>query len=98
MREVVPYRIPLSPIERLLAARKRPTYITRCALVQRLNRILKPRSQRIVINRCRRCESEFGKYCLWDNTWKCVVRHHLDLVEVGHLLGALRRWEALLTP
>ena len=71
------------------------TLVTTRALIQRLNRILKPNGQRIRINRGRYWKHQFGAYCIWNASKNGAVEHHIDLVETGRLLGALRLGEVL---
>ena len=63
------------------------------ALVQRINRRLAGKWQRLKTTRGDRAQSELGDYYVIDTKHNSLVATHVNLEAYGRELGALQKWE-----
>jgi hypothetical protein len=77
--------------------RRQKVPITERALIQRINRKLKPDLEMLRVTR-ERWQTELGRFHIidFDKNWIC--RKDVDLEELGRDLGVLADYEALVEP
>ncbi len=67
--------------------------VSRRALIQRINRKLKPDLKWLKITRGAAAERDFGRYYVLDYNHNRVVEHHVDVAELAAELKCLSAWE-----
>ncbi len=65
------------------------------ALVQRINRKLAHNGERLKRCRGERCRQSVGDFYIIDVSCNCVIRHDVDIEDVGRECGALAGHERL---
>jgi hypothetical protein len=65
------------------------------ALVQRINRKLAARGEKLMATRSDRWRGELGDYYAVKVNGNSVVVKHVDLATLGRELGALQPWESV---
>jgi hypothetical protein len=75
----------------MLAKTKVP--VTMRALMQRINRKLKPDDEVLKVARSERVEQELGKYYTLDHRRNVLIHKDVDPEELGRELGVLRDYE-----
>lgn len=69
--------------------------VSQQALVKRINRKLKQDGQQLKKARGERWKSTTGDYFIVDINRNFIVKTHIDLVEYGREIGALKAYEGL---
>lgn len=69
--------------------------ISHRALIQRINRKLKPGGTRLRVARNEWVELDVGRYFIVDANQSAITLHHVDLEELGRTLGVMCSWETL---
>ena len=69
--------------------------ISERALVQRINRKLKPENEQLRASRTPRMESSVGRYYVLDLRRNFISSQHVDPEALGRELGVLQPWEEL---
>src|SRR5262249_26929673 len=65
------------------------------ALIQRINRKLKPQDEMLKTLRGERCRNELGNYYIVDFNRNCILHKWIDPEALGRDLGVLHPWERL---
>jgi hypothetical protein len=74
-------------------AEKRKVGVTTRALIQRINRKLKPDLEALKVSRGERMRFDLGEYYVIDYRLNAIQRHNVDPEALARELGVLRAWE-----
>jgi len=77
------------------AAKVRKVLVSRRALIQRINRRLDARQEKLCVTRGQRMRMDVGDYYVVDYNRNFVVASHVDLEEWGRELDALKGYEVV---
>src|ERR1700682_4324917 len=89
-----PRRAPF-PSTRAVSPRDNRPVVTRNALLQRLNRTLRPLGEKVKVTRGERWRNDLGDSHLLDTRNNLILARHLDPEALGREIGVLRIWERL---
>jgi hypothetical protein len=76
-------------------AKRRKVPVSERALVQRVNRKLKEKNEKVLKSRSNGGGLTRGEYYLLDTDHHALVHESVDLEGMGRELGVLKDWEAL---
>ena len=71
----------------------RKIQVTTRALIQRINRKLKPGQEQLRISRSERAERDVGRYYVVDYRQNLVIRDNVDIEKLGRELDVLKAYE-----
>lgn len=72
---------------------QKTTPVTTRALIQRINRKLKPENEILKTSRGARCRQDMGDYFIIDFFSNVVIAQHVDPETLGRELEVLKAWE-----
>jgi hypothetical protein len=76
-------------------AKPKKTPVTARAVIQRINRKLKPGLQALKIARTERAQLDCGAYFILDYRQNHLIEHDVDIEAKARELGVLHPWEAV---
>jgi len=83
------------PPAHIIRARGEKVPVSMRALIQRINRTLKPDLETLKITRGEQMRREVGDYYRLNLRYNCISGKHMDPEEYGRNLGVLQPWETV---
>ncbi len=78
-----------------MAKQRKPTKmpVSERAIIQRINRKLKPDLEAVKVARSERMRLDVGQFYVIDYRMNAIIHHDVDLEQWGRDLGVLKPWE-----
>lgn len=74
-------------------AKKRKVGVSTRAIIQRINRKLRPDLEALKVSRTERMRLDVGQYYIIDYHINAIQHHNVDPEALGRELGVLKEWE-----